>query len=276
MPFKDILVHVDGSDDSTARLACAIELARTHDAHLSGLYTVTMPTIPMYVRSELSEDILKARRAAFFEPADNAQAQFSKLTDAAGVSAEWRCVEDTASHAIQINGRYTDLIVIGRSNGRIQGVEDKLAEHVILDSPKPVLVVPPKASSEPIGKRILVAWKTSREAVRAIDGAMPFLVDAAEVDVVAVNAKSNTEEHGPLPSTDICHHLARHGIEVEARELDAADQDAANALLKWAHDQHSDLIVMGAYGRWRIREILLGSMTEHILKHTTIPVLLAH
>lgn len=276
MSFKEILLHVDATDSCVDRLTCAIELARAHEAHLVGLYAVEIPALPGYVQPALSSDILQMYRQPYFEQAQIAKVHFEAMTNAAGISAQWRCVEDNAAQAMAAHGRYTDLVMLGQATGDVRGPADYLVERVILDSPKPVLVIPCTTVKATIGTRIVVAWNGSREAVRAIDAAMPLLVAAREVDVVAVNSQTKSAEQAPIPAADICHHLARHDIKAEARELLGTDREAAEIILKWAGDQGSDLLVMGAYGHWRISEIMLGSMTGRVLNSAAIPVLLAH
>ena len=94
--------------------------------------------------------------------------------------------------------------------------------------------------------------------------------------MIAINPKSGPEGHGAIPSADICAHLARHGIKAEAHHSYADDMDAGEVLLSRAADRGSDLLVMGAYGHARWRELVLGGLTNFVLKHMTVPVLMSH
>jgi len=120
---------------------------------------------------------------------------------------------------------------------------------------------------------VLVAWDGSREAARAIADAMPLLERAVHVTVLAVNPGPDL---GDEPCADITLHLARHNVPAEAAHMVSEDLDTADALLSRAADLSVDLIVMGAYGRRRLRDLVMGSVTGHLLRHMTVPVLMSH
>ena len=106
--------------------------------------------------------------------------------------------------------------------------------------------------------------------------AMPFLVKAKEVLVMVANPSKGTSGHGDVPGADICLHLARHGVKAIAQHVIARDIDVGNLLLSRASDEDIDMIVMGAYGRSRLRELVLGGATNHIMAHMTVPILFSH
>jgi len=113
----------------------------------------------------------------------------------------------------------------------------------------------------------------SRSAARAVGDAMPFFKRAKTVEVVVVGDRPKSKE---IPGADIAHHLARHGVTVEVKEIVAADVDAANVLLSHAADTSADFMVMGGYGHSRLREFILGGVTRSILNSMTVPVLMSH
>jgi nucleotide-binding universal stress UspA family protein len=122
--------------------------------------------------------------------------------------------------------------------------------------------------------RVLVAWDGSHGAARAIGDAMPFLRRAKAIDIVIVSNGRTTKDE--IPGVEIGHHLARHGLEVEVRQLVAEDVDVANTLLSYAADNAVDFMVMGGYGHSRLREFVLGGATRGILQTMTVPTLMAH
>jgi nucleotide-binding universal stress UspA family protein len=138
------------------------------------------------------------------------------------------------------------------------------------------LVVPYAGRFERIGERVLVAWNASREAARAVSDSLPLLSRAKSVTVMAVNPKSGPNAHGDVPGADIALFLARHGIKTEATQVFADDVDIGDMLLSRAADLGTDLLVMGAYGRSRLTELMLGGATRQILSEMTIPVLMSH
>ena len=122
----------------------------------------------------------------------------------------------------------------------------------------------------------MVAWDGGREAVRAINDALPLLAGAEHVDVVSVNPEERGTDHGEIPGADMCLHLARHGVNAEAQHIAASDVDVGNMLLSRVADVGADLLVMGAYGHSRWREIVLGGATHQVLSEMTVPVVMSH
>ena len=276
MPVKDLLVHVDDSKASTARVDTAIRLAQTYDAHLTGLYVMPHLGIPVYAEVQIPDEILAAQREGALARVAEVEKAFRVATDKAGLSPEWRFVEDRLASTLALHARYVDLVIVGqRGDTDPSSMSNGVAEHVVLQSGRPTLVVPYIGVPDSIGKHVLVAWNASREAVRAIHDAMPFLEQAQTVTVLAINPPEHTDENR-IPSADICQHLARHGVNAEAAHIEAHDIAVGDMLLSRAADRGADLIVMGAYGHSRFREFVLGGATRHLLEHMTVPVLMAH
>lgn len=276
MAFKDLLVHVEDSKVSMARVDTAIRLAQTHNAHLTGLYLVPHFEIPVYAEVQIPDEILAAQREGALARAAEAEKAFRVATDKAGWSSEWRLVEDGLAPTLALHARYVDLVIVGqRGDTAPSSMSDGVAEHVVLQSGCPTLVVPYIGAPDSIGKHVLVAWNASREAVRAVHEAMPFLEQAQTVTVLAINPPEHADENR-VPSADICLHLARHGVNAEAAHIEAHDITVGDMLLSRAADRGADLIVMGAYGHSRFREFVLGGATRQLLEHMTVPVLMAH
>ena len=141
---------------------------------------------------------------------------------------------------------------------------------------RPVLVVPPDREAGPLGRQVLIAWDAGREAARAVSDALPMMENAELVGVVTIDAAPSVSRHGDLPGGNISTHLARHGLEVELRNVASADRPEAQVLLDEAMNVSADLIVMGAYGHSRLQEMVFGGMTREILVSAKVPVLLSH
>ena len=129
---------------------------------------------------------------------------------------------------------------------------------------------------EDVGRRIMVAWNASREAARAVNDALPLLKGAEEVKILALTAQGGIGAHGDLPGADIAGHLARHGVRADAEHGVVRDIEVGPALLSAAADFGADLLVMGSYGRARMRELILGGVSREILRTMTVPVLMSH
>ena len=179
-----------------------------------------------------------------------------------------------AEAAADILVRYADLVIAGQrdpdSDERMGAVDP---EDLLMGCGRPVLMVPYAYRLDRIDDRVLVAWNASRESARAVADAMPLLEAASHVTVLAINPGP---ELGDEPCADISLHLARHNVEAEAAHMEVTDMDVGDALLNRATDLGMDLIVMGAYGRPRLRELVLGGATRYILRHMTVPVLMSH
>ncbi|HYU11246.1 MAG TPA: universal stress protein, partial [Stellaceae bacterium] len=115
-----------------------------------------------------------------------------------------------------------------------------------------------------------------REAARAVNDAMPLLAAAEAVTVLTIDPEQGPDGHGEIPGADIALHLARHGVKAQVERTISAGIGVGNMLLSWAADLEADLLVMGAYGHSRVRELLLGGATRTVLTSMTLPVLMAH
>jgi nucleotide-binding universal stress UspA family protein len=274
MALRDILIHVDSSQQSQRRVNAAINLAAAHHAHLVGLYVVSYPYIPSHIRAQISQEFTEQQQEAVRQAAVKAETDFTERVTRAGIKAEWRCLEGDPVTVLARYSRYVDIAVVGQPDSKESETESDavMADKLILSVGRPVLVIPNVGEYPVIGERILVAWDASRHATRALHDAMAFMLSAKHVSVVTVNPKRVEKES----SADICLHLARHGVKAEAAQISASDIDAGDALLARAADQGTDLFVMGAYGHARWREIVLGGVTRYMLEYMTMPVLLSH
>jgi nucleotide-binding universal stress UspA family protein len=285
MAIKDILIHLTQDPRNAVRLELAVALARDHGAHLTALYVVPAPQIPGYFQAYVPDEVLNEQRATAQAAAEVAKAEFEAATEGAGVASEWRSTEGAFGDHADLHARYADLVVVGqRDPEAVGGSVYDLAEELVLVAGRPVLAVPYAGEFKTLGERVLVAWDGSREATRAVHDALPILERAKEVVVYRVNP----EEAGHLPAADVAAHLARHGVKAEAHHTVSKiprDETAVigrrsigigDLLLSATMDFGSDLLVMGAYGHSRIRELVLGGSTRYILQHMTIPVLMSH
>jgi nucleotide-binding universal stress UspA family protein len=274
MSYKDILVHVDNTHHCAARLALAGHLAAARQAHLIALNVRTSLEVPQYITAQFGGEIDAIRLRYEAEAARQAKAMVEALDFGPGVGTEWRDVEGALADSIALHARYADLTVIGQPAPDDDGGD--VAGRLVLDVGRPVLVVPYAGRFAVLGERVLVAWNGSREATRAVHDALPILKGAKLVHVIAVNPEGGMTGHGDIPGADICLHLSRHGVNAVCEHVKAEDLGVGEMLLSRAADEDVDLIVMGAYGRSRVRELVMGGTTRHLLRHMTVPVLMSH
>jgi nucleotide-binding universal stress UspA family protein len=282
--FKDILVHLDNDARCETRLALAIGLARQYGAHLAGTYVIDTPpaklfygatpymgSAPVQVIERMYEDALAA--------AAPVEAAFRDRLQREAVEGEWRLVEGNLPASVALHARYADLTIVGQSNPE-EPSDDRYREGAlvttVMTSGRPVLAVPFAGDFPGVGERMLVAWNASREAARAVNDALPLLVQAKLVTILAVNPRLGIGGHGDVPAADIALHLARHGVKAEAAHTVGDDIPDSQALLSYAADIGADLIVAGAYGHSRAREYIFGGVTRSLLREMTVPVFFSH
>lgn len=281
MAIRDILVHLDAAPASTARLDLAAELARRHGAHLVGLFVVDIP-LPVFMGGEaggaaFAAELMAELRDAALADAARLAPVFQERLRRDGLSGEWRQPEGITAGQLAMHGRYADLVVVGQGDPQGPGpASGAVAEAALFGTGRPVLVVPHTWSGGSLGKRALVGWNASRESARAVHDALPLLAGAENVTVITVNAEASAEGHGEEPGADIARHLAHHGLKVTVRRIVGAEIGAGDLLLNEAADLGADLVVMGAYGHSRLREVVLGGATRTMLAQMTVPVLMSH
>ena len=276
MTYKNILVHVDDAGLNGAHIETALQLAKQHDAHITGIYVLSQPYVPAYVQAQISADVIELQIRLAKEAATSAMAEFEKQAVAEGLTVDGIIVEGQDEDVLTDHARCADILVVGQANpDQAQFNGDKgLPDRLIMAIGRPVLMVPYVGDYPVIGKNVFVAWDGSRQATRALNDALPILKMAEKVCVLSINPQS--KGLGDAPGAAISLHLARYGINVEADHVVSDDVSSADMLLSRAADGGADMIVMGAYGHARWREIVLGGFTQHMLAHMTVPVLMSN
>jgi len=147
---------------------------------------------------------------------------------------------------------------------------------VMLSVGRPVLVGPYVGEFKALAEHVLLCWNAAREAARALTDALPLLQRAKKVTILSANPEQTPSGHGEAPGSDIALYLARHGVRAEASRAVSKEVDIGSLILSRAFDVGADMIVMGAYGHSRVREIVLGGATRTVLASMTVPVLMSH
>jgi nucleotide-binding universal stress UspA family protein len=277
MSLKDLVVLIDDSRSNDARVALALNLARTHEAHLAGVHLLTNPDVPPYLDSTVIREIVRQQREKTAATAAMLERKFREESRRQGVAAEWRAVRDFYEEGI-VQARYADLVITGQNDPDVlppRLLADTSPALLAMTSGRPVLAVPYAGQHEMVGRRVLVAWQPSREATRAVNDALPLIRRSDAVTVLVVDSDQDPR-HSEEPGADIALHLARHGVKARVERTISADISVADVILSRAADLGSDLLVMGAYGHSRLREFVLGGVTREILRQMTLPVLFSH
>jgi nucleotide-binding universal stress UspA family protein len=276
MTYKTILVHLNDSRRAEKVLEPAAQLAVRFNAHLIGLHVCSaVPASPIPMASSSLGAIVAAERRNSEAIADI----FKHMTTGQSYVAEWQLQKvshlDLAAEVMG-RGRAADLIVAGQTDPEwdLSPVLD-FPEHLALESGRPVLIIPYAGRYPTIGRRVVVAWKPARESARAVFDALPLLLGAEIVHILEI--KERADDASTLaPDTSIAAALARHGLKPELRTSIAPEISIGDEILSRAADLDADLLVMGAYGHSRLRELIFGGTTRHIARHMTLPTLLSH
>jgi nucleotide-binding universal stress UspA family protein len=270
--LRSILVHVEGSSDASGRLHVAVDLARMFDATLLGVGVEMIQTLSdpygmlggewVVQLQTLVEDDLKRAEATF-------------RAKTAGLKTDWTSLEAFPAPVMARHARSADLIVAGGATiGREGSYRAANPAELVMLSGRPVLVAPPKPGKFH-GRAVVVAWKDTREARRALADSLPFLMAAEEVAVVECcnkdavsDARSNT--------SDVVQHLRRHGVQAFGKAVATSPERVSTELNIAAQDIGADLIVAGGYGHTRLGEWAFGGVTYDLLNAPERFVLLSH
>ncbi|WP_127107169.1 universal stress protein [Pararhodobacter zhoushanensis] len=279
MAYKSILSFLSSASELDTTLPDAIQFSQSHDAHLTacmlgvdltpagGFYMGASPVLLQETleRAQTEAEALEARGRHQLEgqslrwSVDSAIAQFGGLPMLVGQRA-----------------RFADLVIQSRPYGAdVTPAQEAVIEAALFEGRAPVLVLPHKGLKPDFGKRVMIAWDQSHEALSAVRRAMPLLKAADEVMVVIVDPPAHSAERSD-PGGLLTQMLARHGVRAEVAVLAKTMPRIADVLLRHMEDSDSSLMVMGAYGRSRLREAILGGPTRDVLEHAERAVLLAH
>jgi len=258
--YKDILVYLDPSPDSETRLKVAVGLARLHGARLVGL-DACAPA---------------AFESGWFDRATALPDVFADQCRISGVQGRYEAIDRWAGAGRHGYAHYVDLIVASQPEFEARHlVVPGVPEDVLVSCGVPMLLLPYGWKQRPIGERVLIGWKSNREAARAVHDAMPFLSRAK--NVTAFTYAPQRDGLGEEPDA-LIDHLQRHGVAAEASRWrpNGSELTPVDALFASLEAQEADLIVAGAYGHARWVEGLFGGVSHDLVRQPSLPVLLSH
>jgi nucleotide-binding universal stress UspA family protein len=286
MTMRGILVHVDEHQALPSVLSCALLVARRFDSQIDGLHA--RPGAPRIIpvapegafipASEIVEDLeradrdldrqLRERFDAFMR--EHGVAAAGSVLPGTAVAAGWRDEAVTGYEALGSLGRAYDLVCVARPLPGAAVPSMSALEAALFESGRPILIAPP-APPDKLGEVVVVAWNGSTETARTIAVAMPFLA-GAEVVVLSV-------EDGMVPGPsggEIAQGLVRNGIAARTHQVKAGERAVGAAILEECRTLGADLLLKGAYTHSRLRQMIFGGATSHILSAAELPVIMAH
>jgi len=276
MPGKDILVVIDNAATVAQRLAPAAALARRFDGRLTGFFATGLPAAASFGDLASGAQLVDAFMAAQRDEAVKAEAAFRQELGRLQLTGDWLCREADFTESIAETGRLYDLVVLGQSDpDRDSPLPRVLPEDLVLTLGRPILVIPYIGEFAAFD-HVLIAWNGTREAARALHDAM-FLIEGADaVTVIEVDAPGGDPALPSHGTADVVAALKRRGVAAHAEPTVTDGTPVADIILSRAADLTADLIVMGAYGHSRLRELVLGGVSRSFLQEMTVPVLMSH
>lgn len=286
MTIRKILAPVDGSEASRTALQSAFLIARRFQAHVLALHvrvgpTQAVPFVGEGMSGALVQELIELTEREGASRAAAAREIFDRLQLGAGIpkrlapgaggpSAEWAESVGREDDPLVRLGRLADLIVVARPAADPDGLGHVTLSRALFETGHPVLV-PSREQAETLGRRIVIAWNGGVQAARAITAGLPFLEGAEWVTVIRVGDERD-DQHG---LANVAEYLAWHGVAAETHAISGRGS-VGEALNDAVAASGADLVVMGGYSHSRLRELILGGVTRHMLQKALPPLLLAH
>ena len=288
MRYRTVLAPIGAPEVGLSILQTSLHLARTFDAHIDVLHVRPDPRglVPYTgegMDGSMIEEIMDVTEREGGEREARSREMFDKFAaehdlrvadepeTGPGVSISWQSTVGREDEVVATRGRIYDIVAVGRPVKDAALPSPITLEAALLDTGRPILVAPPVAG-DGFGKSVAIAWEGSPEAARAIADAIPLLEKADRVTVLSAKAA----QVAPIDADDLRRRLAWHGVACEIQSFEAAASELGAAFLDQSARADADLLIKGAYSQSRLRQLILGGRTRHILAHAEIPVLLSH
>lgn len=259
------------------RLETTLQLAKAHNAEVVGIYPSPEPNDYLRDGSLIPRELTQMMSTHLIQERDEVEALFHSKAAEFGVKVVWRAPQGLAEEVLALHARYSDVLVMSQNVKQTSSLRQSIAETVITTAGRPVLMVPYIGALNPIGSNVLVSWDHGRRAARALADAEPILKNAKQIVILTIDEKTNHLDNMDIQDNEIETYFAAKGyVQPKRLRLESADAGIGNTILNAASDHGSDLIVMGAYNRSRIREWMLGGTSKTLLDSMTVPILFSH
>lgn len=267
-----ILLHIDSSAGTPSRIKLARQMADDFGVEVIGQPCVLTALLRYPFSMDGAAAAVALMRKLDRENNEKMRANFLLLTEGHGRMHWFEPLAD-GPWGFARRALYADLMILGQRDPYEPSDSELPTDFVsstLLESGRPALVLPYTGVTGPMGSTVLLAWKETREAARAVSAALPWLQRASQVHAVCFGKEQDSALHS-LQS-----YLQSHGVSITSHAGGIEDGEIGNRLLSLAVDVGADLLVMGCYGHGRAREWVLGGATRTVLRTMTLPVLMAH
>ncbi|MGX4773129.1 universal stress protein [Bradyrhizobium guangdongense] len=276
MTYATVMVSLALDQPNNARLEVAGELAERFEADIVGIAAARFAP-PLYFADGIAaQRLIDQEEGSVKRRLADLEAQFRAATRTRSARAEWRSAMDFPARYVLAQARCADIIVSGGQSPVFSDAFSLVSPRdLVMQTGRPLLVVPDRINWLD-SRSVLVAWKDTPEARRAVADALPLLRKARDVVIAEIPEKDDDRSAVMTHVSDVAAWLARHGVTATARVPEAGNETAAVQLERVADDVGAGLIVAGAYGHSRFRELVLGGVTEYLVTQTARCVLLSH
>jgi nucleotide-binding universal stress UspA family protein len=285
--LKDLLVHVDQTSGASRRLRLAAGLACRHGSRLTALFVRECSqaqleetnTAELALASAQETDRLHQRMEASLEDSvERLRIELGRLEHEYRLSTRWLALDGFAADVVVQHARYADVCILGHGGpSSCASFGYTFPEHLLFVSGRPIILVPESEKFATLGQDLAVAWNASRAAARALHDALPLIDRAEHTIVITINPAEIMARSGALPMGELVKHLRRHSGAVEAVEMaNVPKAMIAETLQAKALELGCDLLIAGAFGHAKLREKLLGGVTESLLTRAHLPLMMSH
>lgn len=275
MAYSSLMVHLDLYQPNDARLRIAGDLAEQFDAKLIGI-AACQPQPVVYADGSFAHSLVEKLQAEAEEKLGALEQKFKAASHNRSKNIEWRSSFAAPADFIAREARAADLVITGTDQGG--GLIDPLwrldPSELVMNLGRPVMAVPPEFNRLSL-ERVVVGWKETREARRAIVDALPLLQKAKEVTVVEIVESDDDRSAASRHVSDVTAWLGRHRVEARHR-VSKLHGKATEQLMNQANEIGADIIVAGAYGHTRMREWIFGGVTSDLMRQSKHCALLSH
>ncbi len=286
MAIRKLLLPLTGTEAGEAALATALMIAQKWDAHVAALHVRidardVAPLAGEGLSGAMIEEMMSATEKEANDRSGAVRTMFDRFAAAHGVvladakagldcaSAHFTAIVGREEEVVAQQARLSDLIVVPHPEGADETSSSEALHAVLFDSGRPVLIAPHVAPAT-IGTRVCIGWNGTAESAAAVAAAIPWLQRA---DAVRILTAEGYHRRGPS-AAELAAYLALHGVHPEITKFTSVDNSVGAGLLAAAADFHADLLTLGAYSHSRLRQLILGGVTRHVLERSKLPVLM--
>lgn len=275
MAYKDILVYLDDGKSNQERINAAFDMAKSHDARLTGITLAALKPTHMIVKEEIAQQNIGLNEA------EKRISDFSNQAKKNGIEFNTKIIDvfgKGVRKALAQYARNFDLVIFRQANRENKNfaMVESIADKIVVNCGRPVFFMPYIGSQNIPAKKALIAWDGTASATRAVHDSLPILKQVKQVTILVVTEGKAKTAKGELLADDLAAHLGRHGVNAKVKRTTTGNLDVASVILNNIADESLDLLIMGSYGTSSLQSKVFGGVTKKILETMIVPVIMSH